>query len=83
MYKIANHNEQFSELFTYELGKAIGMNMAIYERDNGCIKSLDFTNGASVNFEPASAFMGDNEDYEVVVKNYRISALWQYQIIFV
>ena len=68
MYKIANHNEQFSELFTYELGKAIGMNMAIYERDNGCIKSLDFTNGASVNFEPASAFMGDNEEYEDVVK---------------
>ena len=68
MYKIANHNEQFSELFTYELGKAIGMNMAIYERGNGCIKSLDFTNGASVNFEPAFAFMGDNEDYEDVVK---------------
>ncbi len=68
MYKIANHNEQFSELFTYELGKAIGMNMAIYERCNGCIKSLDFTNGASVNFEPASAFMGDNEEYEDVIK---------------
>ena len=68
MYKIANHNEQFSELFTYELGKSIGMNMAIYERGNGCIKSLDFTNGASVNFEPAFAFMGDNEDYEDVVK---------------
>ena len=68
MYKIANHNEQFSELFTYELGKAIGMNMAIYKRGNGFIKSLDFTNGASVNFEPAFAFMGDNEDYEDVVK---------------
>lgn len=68
MYKIANHNEQFSELFTYELGIAIGMNMAIYERGNGCIKSLDFTNGASINFEPAFAFMGDNEDYEDVVK---------------
>ncbi len=68
MYKIANHNEQFSELFTYELGKSIGMNMAIYKRGNGCIKSLDFTNGASVNFEPAFAFMGDNEDYEDVVK---------------
>ena len=68
MYKIANHNEQFSELFTYELGKAIGMNMAIYERGNGYIKSLDFTNGASVNFEPASAFMGDNEEYEDVIK---------------
>ena len=41
--------------------------MAVYERREGCIKSLDFTDGASVNFEPASAFMGDNEDYLDVV----------------
>ncbi len=44
------------------------MNMAVYERGEGCIKSLDFTDSASVNFEPASAFMGDNEDYMNVVK---------------
>ena len=57
MYKKANHNEMFSELFIYELGCALGMNMAVYARGEGCIKSLDFTDGASVNFEPASAFM--------------------------
>ena len=68
MYKKATHDEMFSELFVYELGKALGMNMAIYERGDGCIKSLDFTNAASVNFEPASTFMGDNEDYSDVVK---------------
>lgn len=68
MYKKANHAEMFSELFIYELGKALGFNMAVYERGDGCIKSLDFTDGASVNFEPASAFMGDNEDYADVVK---------------
>ena len=68
MYKKANHAEMFSELFIYELGKALGFNMAIYERGDGCIKSLDFTDDASVNFEPASAFMGDNEDYAEVVK---------------
>ena len=68
MYKKATHDEMFSELFVYELGKALGMNMAVYERGEGCIKSLDFTNGASVNFEPASTFMGDNEDYLDVVK---------------
>ena len=68
MYKKATHDEMFSELFVYELGKALGMNMAVYERGEGCIKSLDFTNGASVNFEPASTFMGDNEDYFDVVK---------------
>ena len=68
MYKKATHDEMFSELFVYELGRALGMNMAIYERGEGYIKSLDFTDGASVNFEPASSFMGDNEDYIDVVK---------------
>ena len=68
MYKKATHDEMFSELFVYELGIALGMNMAIYERGEGYIKSLDFTNGASVNFEPASSFVGDNDDYVVVVK---------------
>ena len=68
MYKKASHDEMFSELFVYELGKALGMNMAVYERGDGCIKSLDFTEAASFNFEPASTFMGDNEDYFDVVK---------------
>ena len=68
MYKKATHDEMFSELFVYELGKVLGMNMAVYERGDGCIKSLDFTEAASFNFEPASTFMGDNEDYFDVVK---------------
>lgn len=71
MYKKANHNEQFSELFIYELGKALGMNMAVYERGDGCVKSKDFTNAASVNFEPASTFMGDNEDYPDVIEAFK------------
>lgn len=68
MYKTANHSETFSELFIYELGVLLGMNMAVYVRGEKCVKSLDFTSGAAVNFEPASAFMGDNEDYSDVVK---------------
>ena len=68
MYKQATHDEIFSELFVYELGSALGMNMAVYERGDKCVKSLDFTDGASLNFEPASSFMGDNEDYSDVVK---------------
>jgi hypothetical protein len=68
MYKKASHEEMFSELFVYEFGKELGMNMAIYERGEGYIKSLDFTCAAAVNFEPASAFMGDNEEYGDVVK---------------
>lgn len=67
MYKRASHDEMFSELFVYELGTALGMNMAKYERGEGCIKSLDFTDSAAVNFEPASAFIGDNEEYTDVV----------------
>lgn len=68
MYKRATHNEMFSELFAYELGKELGFNMAVYERGNGFIKSLDFTDGASVNFEPASTFMRENEDYLDVIE---------------
>ena len=68
MYKRATHSEMFSELFVYKLGKKLGMNMAHYERGDGFIKSLDFTDSAKLNFEPASTFMGDNEDYIDVVK---------------
>lgn len=68
MYKKANHNEMFSELFAYRLGEKLGFNMAKYEHGEGYIKTLDFTDSASVNFEPASTFMGDNEDYIEVVK---------------
>ena len=68
MHKKANHEEMFSELFIYELGLALGMNMAVYERGDACVKSLDFTDSANVNFEPASAFMGDNEDYFDVIE---------------
>lgn len=67
MYKTANHKEQFSELFVCELGKALKMNMAEYQRGKGYIKTKDFTNGASVNLEPASAFMASNENYNDVV----------------
>ena len=49
MYKSATHDELFSELFIYHLGKKLGMNMAVFKRDDKCIKSLDFTDNASVN----------------------------------
>lgn len=68
MYKSANHEEMFSELFVCKLGQVLKMNMAIYERGDKCVKSLDFTDGASVNFEPAMSFMGDNEDYDDVLE---------------
>lgn len=63
MYKKANHDEMFSELFICRLGNALGFNMAEYERGNGVIKTKDFTDNAIVNFEPAFSFLGDDEDY--------------------
>lgn len=63
MYKRANHNEMFSELFVYELGRRLGFNMAEYVRGRGVVKTKDFTDNARVNFESAYSFMGDNEDY--------------------
>ena len=68
IYKSANQKEQFSELFVYELGKLLGMNMAYYEKGDKCVKSLDFTDSARVIFEPALSFMGDEEDYIKVVE---------------
>ena len=63
MYKKANHDEMFSELFIYKLGSELGFKMAKYERGNGVIKTKDFTDNALVNFEPAFNILGDDEDY--------------------
>lgn len=64
IYKQGNENEKFSELFISLLGKKIGFNMAHYEIDGMYIKSLDFTNNASVNYEPMHSLVIDDEDYE-------------------
>jgi len=63
MHKKANHEELFSELFIYKLGSKLGFKMAEYKRGNGIIKTKDFTDNASVNFEPAFNFVGEDEDY--------------------
>lgn len=64
MYKSGNDKEYFSELFICQLGKALKFNMAEYAYDEeGYIKTLDFTNGAQVNFEHISSVFNDNEDY--------------------
>ena len=63
LHKKANHDEMFSELFIYRLGKELGFNMAEYERGTGVIKTKDFTDNATVNFEPAYSLLGDDEDY--------------------
>jgi hypothetical protein len=71
MLKRADHNQLFSEMFTYELGVALSMNMAEYKKGDKYIKTKDFTDNASVNFEPAYSFMKDNEDYIDTLKKLR------------
>lgn len=63
MLKSGNDLENFSELFIYIFGKRMGFEMASYELEDGYVRSEDFTNGASVNFEPAAGIVLDNEDY--------------------
>ncbi|MBQ9133573.1 MAG: hypothetical protein IJX64_03470, partial [Clostridia bacterium] len=64
MYKSGNAEECFSELFICKLGEKLGLDMAHYEPDGQYIRSKDFTDGASVNFEPIRALVDDDEDYE-------------------
>ena len=63
LHKRANQMELFSELFIYHLGKSLGFSMAHYEPFGEDIRSLDFTNGAKTNYEPAYSWMGEDEDY--------------------
>ena len=63
MIKQGNDLERFSELFVCRLGQALGFPMANYLPENGTIKSPDFTDGASVNYEAADGIVGNDEDY--------------------
>ena len=68
LWKAANPNEMFSELFIYHFGQSLGFPMAEYHRADQYVKSKDFTQNATVNFEPAYSLMRDDEDY---VANYK------------
>lgn len=62
MYKTGTEEERFSELFVYELCKAVGFPVAEYENHSPYIRTRDFTSG-TLNFEPAAYLVGDEEDY--------------------
>ena len=62
MYKNENELERFSELFIYKLGCVLKFDMAHYESDGQYVKTLDFTNGASVNFEAIDALVEDGKN---------------------
>lgn len=69
LYKDGNEGEKFSELFICEMGLYLNFPMATYEYEGGYVRSKDFTNNATVNFEPASSIVGNDEDYD---KNFKI-----------
>jgi hypothetical protein len=84
MYKSGNDMEYFSELFICKMGEKLGMNMAHYEMDGDYIRSKDFTNGASVNFEPMKALVDSDDDYETcfnVLNNISSELAKQYLIL--
>ena len=68
MYKAGTDAERFSELFVYELCKALGFPVAEYQNCTPYIRTKDFTDG-KLNFEPAAYLVGDDEDYET---NYQV-----------
>ena len=63
MYKAGTEAERFSELFVYELCRALGFPVAEYQNCAPYIRTRDFT-GGRLNFEPAAYLVGDDEDYE-------------------
>jgi len=71
MIKQGNELERFSELFICKLGESLGFPMAEYLPENGTIKSPDFTEGASVNYEAADGIVGDDEDYALNFNEFR------------
>ncbi len=64
LYKQGDENEIFSELFICKLSEKLGIVTAHYEKDGDYIRSLDFTDGASVNYEPIYSLVGEDEDYQ-------------------
>ena len=64
LYKSGTDKQIFSELCSYEVAKLLKINTAIYEYDNGYIRSLNFAE--DYNFEPIASLAGDDDNYDTV-----------------
>lgn len=77
LYKVGESENLFSEMAAYKLAKHFGFDTAYYEPVNGAqnfigklkpgrgiIRTRDFTDGASVNFEPAASLGLRSDDME-------------------
>lgn len=67
LYKLSNELQTFSELFIFEMGSKLGFDMAYFEKWESGTKTLDFTENAKYDFEPAFSLVGEDVDY---IKNY-------------
>ena len=63
MYKSGKQEELYSELLACRIGRLLKISMAEYEPAGDFIKSRDFTDNASVDFEPAAGIIGDEFNY--------------------
>ena len=64
LYKSGKPNQIFAELYSYHFSKLIGVDTAIYEYDDGYIRSKNFA--TKYNFEPIASLLGDNDDNAVI-----------------
>ena len=64
MLKKGDEDQIFSELFSSRLAAKLGIPTAIYEYDNGNVRTKNFA--SNYNFEPMYALCDDDETYEVV-----------------
>ena len=64
MLKKGDEDQIFSELFSSRLAAKLGIPTAIYEYDNGNVRTKNFA--SNYNFEPMYALCDDEEDYEIV-----------------
>ncbi len=64
MFKKGDEDQIFSELFSSRLAAKLGIPTAIYEYDNGNIRTKNFA--SNYNFEPMYALCDDEEGYSLV-----------------
>jgi len=64
LYKSGKPNQIFAELYCYHFAELIGIDTAIYEYDDGYIRSKNFA--TRYNFEPMASLLGDNDDNKVI-----------------
>ena len=62
LYKNGTKEQIFSELFCYHFAKLMGLDTAVYEYDDGYIRSLNFAE--KYNFEPLASILGNKDDYD-------------------